>query len=67
MTRAFLSILMEQKGMDPAAIRTKDMAQYKEEQYDKLAEIIRENLDMERIYEILEKGAADRWNYPQEK
>ena len=53
--------------MDPAAIRTKDMAQYKEEQYDKLAEIIRENLDMERIYEILEKGAADRWNYPQEK
>ena len=67
MTQAFLSILMCQKGMDPEAIRTKDMAQHKEEQYDKLAEIIRENLDMERIYKILEKGAADRWNYPQEK
>lgn len=67
MTQAFLSILMCQKGMDLEAIRTKDMAQHKEEQYDKLAEIIRENLDMERIYKILEKGAADRWNYPQEK
>ena len=67
MTQAFLSILMCQKGMDPEAIRNKDMAQHKEEQYDKLAEIIRENLDMERIYKILEKGAADRWNYPQEK
>ena len=67
MAHAFLSILMQQKGMDPGAIQAKDMAQYKEEQYDKLAEIIRENMDMKRIYEILEKGEAGTWNYPQEK
>ena len=33
-----------------------DWKAYKEEQYDKLADIIRENLEMERIYQIIEKG-----------
>ena len=28
----------------------------KEEQYDKLADIIRENLDMKMVYEIIERG-----------
>ena len=31
------------------------MAKYKEEQYDKMAKIIRENLDMDMIYRILER------------
>lgn len=31
------------------------MSAYKEEQYDKLAAIIRENLDMSAIYKILNK------------
>ncbi len=30
-----------------------DYRAYKEEQYDKLAEILRESLDMEKIYEIM--------------
>lgn len=30
-----------------------DYIAYKEEQYDKLAEILRESLDMEKIYEIM--------------
>ena len=29
---------------------------YRQQQYDKLADIIRENMDMKAIYEILEKG-----------
>ena len=29
---------------------------YKEEQYDRLADILRESLDMEAIYQIIEKG-----------
>ena len=31
------------------------LAKYKEEQYDKMAKIIRENLDMDMIYRILER------------
>lgn len=50
------SMLLRQKGLDEGAIKAVDLAVYKEEQYDKLADIIRENLDMEAIYEILEKG-----------
>ena len=34
----------------------RDWKAYKEEQYDRLADIIRESLDMERIYQIIEKG-----------
>lgn len=60
MTDAFLSILSCQKGLDPKEIRGKDMAQYKEEQYDALAKIVRDNLDMERIYKMLEKGEAGK-------
>jgi len=33
-----------------------DYAEYKERQYDKLAEILRQHLDMERIYEVLNTG-----------
>ena len=31
---------------------------YKEQQYDKLAEGLRENMDMAKIYQILEEGLA---------
>ncbi len=34
--------------------RTADPAKYKEEQYDRLADVIRENLDMNLIYDILD-------------
>ena len=34
----------------------RDWKASKEEQYDRLADIIRESLDMERIYQIIEKG-----------
>ena len=54
--KGFLSALLKQKGYDPSGIRAKDWKAYKEEQYDKLAEIIRESLDMDKIYEIIEKG-----------
>ncbi|MCD7980837.1 MAG: cobyric acid synthase [Clostridiales bacterium] len=33
-------------------------AAYKEQQYDKLAAVLRQHLDMERIYEILEAGVS---------
>lgn len=54
--KAVTSILLKQKGLDEDAVKAIDLAAYKEEQYDKLADIIRENLDMKAVYEILEKG-----------
>ncbi|MDD3360695.1 MAG: cobyric acid synthase [Hespellia sp.] len=50
-----VSALLKQKGLDPAQIQTFDLTAYKEEQYDKLADIIRANLDMNVVYKIIEK------------
>jgi len=33
-----------------------DYQEYKQHQYDLLAQSVRENLDMEKVYEIVEKG-----------
>ena len=51
----FISALLKRKGYDPSQIQARDWKAYKEEQYDRLADIIRESLDMERIYQIIEK------------
>lgn len=37
-------------------IQTINFAEYKRQQYDILADSIRENLDMKKIYEILKAG-----------
>ncbi len=52
----FLSALLKTKGYDPSEIRARDWKAYKEEQYDRLADIIRQNVDMEAVYRIIEKG-----------
>ena len=54
--KGFVSALLKKKGYDTSAIEVTDWKAYKEEQYDKLADIIRESLDMEKIYQIIEKG-----------
>lgn len=54
--RGLIGALLKSKGMDESDIKAVDLAVYKEQQYDKLADIIRESLDMEAIYQILEKG-----------
>ena len=54
--RVAVAAMLKQKGYDPSEIQVTDWRTYKEEQYDKLADIIRESLDMERIYQIIEKG-----------
>lgn len=48
--------LLAWKGLDADEIKPVNLAAYKEEQYDKLADIMRESLDMDAIYEILRKG-----------
>ena len=45
--------LLRQKGCPDEHVKAVDLAEYKEEQYDRLADIVRENLDMEAIYRII--------------
>lgn len=51
--RQLIIALLKQKGLNINEVEAVDMSAYKEEQYDKLAAIIRENLDMSAIYKIL--------------
>lgn len=54
-TEAVISKLCEKKGiaLETAAF---DLKAYKEEQYNLLADLIRSSLDMEKVYDILNKG-----------
>ncbi|MBQ3380028.1 MAG: cobyric acid synthase [Clostridia bacterium] len=47
--------LCAEKGVDPSLINAYDTKVYKEREYDLLARIVRENIDMELIYRILNK------------
>ena len=48
--------LAKAKGIRWDGGEATDRAEYKEEQYNKLAAGLREHLNMEKIYEILEEG-----------
>ena len=50
-----LKALCVQKGIDLYALETFDRNAYKEQQYDKLADAVREGLDMELVYKILNR------------
>jgi adenosylcobyric acid synthase len=52
-TRAFLNEIRRFKGLGARDDYPSDYWQYKEEQYDRLAGIVRENLDLAKIYAIL--------------
>jgi adenosylcobyric acid synthase len=52
---ALLKGLLNQKGIKED-ILVQDLASYKEAQYDKLAQMMRESVDMEAIYRIIERG-----------
>ena len=53
-----LRLLCQKKGLPEEAVSWIDEKVYKEQQYDKLAEGLRENMDMAKIYQILEEGLA---------
>ena len=55
--KAVLGALAAQKGVSLTA-DVLDRRAYKESQYDLLAKAVRENLDMQRIYRILEEGVS---------
>lgn len=55
MTRSLLVRLAAQKGL-VLEFAENSWEEYKQEQYDKLAKLVRESLDMEAVYHILEQG-----------
>lgn len=54
--QAFVEFLCDRKGIVYERDSRVSFGEYREVQYDKLADILRKNLNMERIYEILKEG-----------
>lgn len=54
-TDAVLQAICAQKGIDFDAVGTFDMKQYRQQQYDKLADAVRSGLDMDLVYRILNR------------
>ena len=54
--QGFLAALLERKGYSADTVKARDWKAYKEEQYDRLADIVRASLDMDAVYRIIEKG-----------
>ena len=52
---AVLGALCRKKGLNPSILGAFDPVAYREEQYDKLAQVVREGLDMELVYRILDR------------
>jgi adenosylcobyric acid synthase len=55
-TGNFINLLRQRKGLEPISFDVVDYWTLKEQEYDKLAEVVRGSLDMKKIYEILEEG-----------
>jgi len=54
--KTLVTALYHAKGLDSGEIAGMNVQAYKEQQYDLLAQGIRENIDMDLLYQILEKG-----------
>ena len=52
-TRSFLNSIRREKGLDSVESKVNSFEEFKNKEYDKLAEHLRKHLDMEKIYEIL--------------
>ena len=53
---AIVKAIARSKGLDTEQITGVDYQEFKETQYDILADALRNHLDMKRIYEIMEEG-----------
>jgi len=54
--KTLVTALYHAKGLDSSEIEGLNVQAYKEQQYDLLAQGIRDNIDMDLLYQILEKG-----------
>ena len=54
---AVLTAVCRMRGLDPAALGAFDLREYKERQYDLLADTVRAGLDMDFVYRVLRREA----------
>lgn len=54
--KQIVATVLQEKGYDAEGVKAFQMKEYKEKQYDALADAVREALDMEKVYDIVEKG-----------
>ena len=54
-----VEVLLDRKGLSMDDVKVIDYQKYKQHQYDLLAQSVREHLDMEKVYEIVEKGLGE--------
>lgn len=52
---SLINCLRESKGLDPIACAV-NWSDYKQSQYDRLADALRESIDIEKIYKIISRG-----------
>lgn len=55
-TRTVLNNIRKMKNLEPIESNVKSFKEFKNQQYDKLADYLREHLDMEKIYEIMNES-----------
>lgn len=53
---AFLELICREKGIDFGKMQTISYREYRQKQYDYLAAVLRESLDMDAVYRILWEG-----------
>lgn len=58
---AITRILLKNKGLDGETVASFDYQRYKEQQYDKLADALRQSLDMKAIYEMMGLKGVEPW------
>ena len=54
--KSIVMSLFREKGLDYQQIKAFNIEEYKQKQYDILADAIRSSMDMNKIYEIIDKG-----------
>lgn len=52
-TRTILNNIRKMKNLEPIESKVESFDEFKNQEYDKLADFLREHLDMEKIYEIM--------------
>ncbi|SET32514.1 adenosylcobyric acid synthase (glutamine-hydrolysing) [Natronincola peptidivorans] len=53
-TEKIIGNILKKKGLAPSTQQQISLEQYKDNEYQKLANLVRENIDLQKIYEILE-------------
>ena len=55
-TQKLIEIIAKSKGIELSNLKAVNWYEYKEKEYNKLADIIRENVDINHIYKVIEEG-----------